>query len=44
MRTHKDMWVSVVGEELSRRREPTNWEDRFAVMVTNYFTIAQEIL
>ena len=30
----KNTWVSIVGEELSCRREPTNQEDRFAVTVT----------
>ena len=29
----KDIWVAVVDEELSCRREPTNQEDRFAVVV-----------
>ena len=28
---YKDIWVAVVGEELSCRREPTNREDHFAV-------------
>ena len=28
---YKDIWVAVVGKELSCRREPINREDRFAV-------------
>ena len=31
---YKDTWAAVVGEELSRKREPTNREDQFAVAVT----------
>ena len=31
---YKDMWIAVIGEELSCKREPTNREDRFAVAVT----------
>ena len=30
---YKDIWVAVAGEEPSCRREPTNREDRFAVVV-----------
>ena len=35
----QDTWVSVVGEELSCRRELTNWENKFAVTVTKDSTI-----
>ena len=27
-------WVSMIGKELLCRREPTNQEDRFAVMIS----------
>ena len=31
---YKDVWVAVVGELMLCTREPTNWEDQFAVAVT----------
>ena len=40
MHEYKDIWVSLVGE-LSCRKEPTNWENQFAVVLTKDSTIVR---
>ena len=40
---YKEIWVVVVGEELSCRREPTNWEDQLAVAVVKDFNVVGHI-
>ena len=41
---YKDIWVAVVDEELSCRREPTNREDGFAVVVVKDSNVVGHIL
>ena len=40
---YRDIWVAVVGEEVSCRRKPTNWEDRFAVAVVKDSNIVSHV-
>jgi len=40
---YKDMWIAVIGEELSCKREPTNREDQFGVAVTKDSSIVGHV-